>query len=224
MRRSLCLAALCVLLFSPLVQASSSVDYNLLIHGQPVINEYTVGTGANTSYLVIDFANSGGAGPLNSYLFEYKWDNVITTGQMIAAISNFVTDPLNVDSDTFDFGFGPVTFINDFAYLTETSDGRANTFWLYSTGVLGADLQNPLQQTVTWTGSFSGVDDINISANSFTGFTYLDYDPQTFEGINPQDPRVPTLSALPEPSAVLLLAGAPLWLLNRRKTRRARSL
>jgi hypothetical protein len=134
---------------------------------------------------------------------------------MLNDISNaVVADPLQFDGNT-DFGS---LFVENFSYLNETADLGGNFFWRYTLGSETPDPSDSSLIDVNWIEAQTGASDNVLTDHSFDGWIYVQYDPETFAYVSPVvDPRVPV--SLPEPSAVLVLAGVPAWLLRRRKAR-----
>jgi len=88
-----------------------------------------VGTGANSSYFVLDFAS--GSAP-QSYAFQYNYDNTPTGGDLIDALAGA---NIGFSWTSSDFGPGLGRFANSFTFDGKTVDSAAtptfNDFWAY---------------------------------------------------------------------------------------------
>lgn len=176
----------------------------------------TIGTGANISYVVINFDDGPNFShdPASDYIFGYRWDygagSVAPTGDdMIHALVAPGTGVgLQVVEGNFP-GFG--NFVNSFTYAShsQTADYALNqSYWAYWL-TTGARLSvNPSD----WTSSSVGVSSRALAPDSYDGWTF-----STF-GTAPR----PVATATPEPSAWMLcvVSSGGLLALARKRTRK----
>jgi len=168
--------------------------------------EYTAGSGPFESFLVIDFAETGG----DAFAFSYLHDGTKTSFDMLNDVS--AAGGLVFDVQFFDFGTGPLPFVNNFSFGGQT--GNPDFFtgggWRLELGTLN-------DPTVDWTSAGVGVAERLLTDGSFDGWY------NTFS--NDNDPRVPLrpigsgagAAAVPEPtSTVLCLIGVGALLRRRR--------
>jgi hypothetical protein len=165
--------------------------------------ERTVGTGANTSYFVIDFKD-GSAAP--SHLFSYQWDpvnGVAPTGaQMIDA---FVAGVPGFSVQFTNFSFG--RFYDAFTYGAQSRARPADfsQFWGYWTSTNG----------INWTGANEGATARLLSNGSWDGWSF-----GPNGGPAPVTPSAVSAAA-PEPGtlALALFGGAAIGVIRRRRRR-----
>lgn len=158
------------------------------------------GEGAFTSYLIIDFAATGGS----SHAFAFHWDTPLapleplTSTDMLNAIA--AATLLDADISSSEFG----SFVTNFAFAGDAGD--PGNFWSFSLG----EVADP---GISWTSAPLGIDDRLLAADSidgwYNGFT------DEFDAI---PPAVPT-TQIPVPAAGVLLLAA--WGISARRRRMA---
>jgi hypothetical protein len=184
---------------SPLVRSA---------HAQTPLIEATIGAGAKTAYLVIDFKNS------NSFTFAYQYNgNNVTAGDMIAAIDTSLT---NFDSNlggSRNVGFG--RFVDGLGYKTHLLSNFTANFntppyfgWNYYISSDSLASPNP-----AWSESSLGVDGTdgaspagftqNLDTHPWNGFSWGEYDENTFAFLG-LFPNVNTTATIPEPPTLAL--------------------
>jgi PEP-CTERM motif len=191
-------------------------------HAQTPLIEATIGAGAKTAYLVIDFKNS------NSFTFAYQYNGSnVTAGDMIAAIDTSMT---NFDSNlggTRNSGFG--RFVNGLGYKTNllssfTANFNTPPYFGWNYYISTDSLSNP---TPAWSESPLGVDGTdgvtlagfsqNLDTHPWNGFSWGQYDENTFAFLG-LFPNVNTTAAIPEPTTLVLFGlGGVLGVARRRR-------
>ncbi len=159
----------------------------------------TVGAGANTSYVIIDFAETGG----DSWAFAFQWDtsmaptDPLTSTDMLNAID--AATLLDADISSSDFG----SFVNNFSFDGDV--GNPDNFWSFTLGEV-------IDPGIEWTSSPIGIDGRELADGSldgwYNGFT------DEFDSI---PPSVPT-TQIPTPMSIAAIVPA---LLCTRRGRRA---
>ena len=149
---------------------------------------FTAGTGANESYMVVDFQD-GTADP--SFLFGYKYDGVKTGADMIAALGAFNSPsvgyvPGYAPSDGYVYGIA----VNSFTYAGHSQAGFDSSYWSYYTK---DSLSVPWDSTDYSGVGASGRTLFNGSVDGWSWDT----------GSDPL-PRDPAPATVPEASPVLL--------------------
>jgi hypothetical protein len=151
----------------------------------PLIPSFTAGTGANESYMVLDFQD-GTTQP--SYLFGYKYDGSKTGLDMVEALDSagsplvgYVPGKGPKDGDQYGAA------INSFSYDGHSQAGfENNAYWGYYT-----------KNTGTWDYASTGFSFRTLSNGSYDGWSWSDgTDPL------PRDPASP----VPETSSAVLLS------------------
>jgi len=212
------LALLCFILCGSGSWATAQVP----IGGGILDVEYTVGTGSNISYVVVDFDGSTAfnSGPGESYAFGYRWEGEATAADALLALSDAtsvtdatgVTDVLEFDFD--DFGGTLGLSVNRLAYLEDDEealfgnpDGR---FW----GIFD-ETEEPLLpgEDEFFVESGIGISGLDLSDGSFTGLRV-----QVIGGALLR-PDFPVL-AVPEPNSALCWLIATVALSTQRRRRR----
>jgi hypothetical protein len=189
----------------------------------PII-EATVGSGASTAYLVVDF---GGAS--NFYTFAYLYDGTnVTAGDMITAIDTALSSFVGDMPGDRNSGFG--RFVNGLGYGGNTLSSYTANFttppyfgWNYYVATSAL-----LSTTPAWSSSAWGVDGRDSSnpagffqslgTHSWHGFSWGQYDTNTFAFLG-STPRVQAGAAAPEPGSLPLLGIGALGLTFRRRRR-----
>ncbi len=184
---------------------SSGLSLSLTAHahaglGDLIITDTTTeGTGSNTSYLVVHFAETSG----NRYAFQYNWDTPTDAYGMIEAIAADLGDFSFTAND-----FGPVEgppnyFIDNVNIGADTGD--AGKFWTQWEGFFNSALDR-----LEWEVGL-GVSNIDLADGLFIGL----YNPFSFE----QFPDAPGINEvlIPEPTSLALLGLGGVALLARRK-------
>lgn len=177
---------------------------------------YAVGTGSNTSSVIIDFVFDSG----DAYLFEYHYDGSATSADMLLALD--AAGGLDLDTSTF----GTQVFINGFSFAGNSSTPDFNTtgsywqFWL-------AD--EPVADPATWTSSGTGPSLRDLSDGSLDGWL-VNISQYNSLGLTPTEDTPPTafsaatiaqvsssLVVVPEPTTASLLGLAGLVFAGRRR-------
>ncbi len=148
--------------------------------------EYSAGTGSNQATVVIDFDLD------NYFLFDFFWDGAATSFDALQAID--AAGALFVDVQYFDFGGGPIPFINDFDYPggVEFDYGVAANFpgWVFYTGT---DNDN-------WNFSLLGAADRTLSNGDYDSWVWSNYDENFSATRGPGE-----APSVPEPATLALL-------------------
>ncbi|MEM7228645.1 MAG: hypothetical protein AAF432_07500 [Planctomycetota bacterium] len=166
-------------------QADLVVDSGL---GLALDVEFTVGSGEQTSYMVVDFAATGG----DSYAFAYQYSQFAGARSYDMLLA--VTDAMQGLSWDFggEDGVGFGVFTNNFTYLGDTGDEL--NFWSFSLGVVD-------DPGIVWEGAGVGVSGRFLSEGSLDGW---------YNGFNPDFSTIPPtapLTAIPAPGALLVMLG-----------------
>ncbi|MGB0768202.1 MAG: PEP-CTERM sorting domain-containing protein [Phycisphaeraceae bacterium] len=172
-------------------------------HGQLVAG-YTAGSGDNASSLIIDFGFLGA----DAYLFTYRFDGSATGQEMLAALD--AAGDLDVDSSTFDFGTGPILFINGFSFAGQTAVPDFSTTgqtWRYWIKDDRPDATEPYVQPEF------GISDRNLTDGSVDAFG-LDISEFNTLGL---EPTVTPPPLVPEPGSATLFALTGFAALARRR-------
>ena len=168
--------------------------------------EYFVGTGSNTSYVVVDFGGSPASnpGPGDSYAYGFRWENSATAADALLALTG-VAGGLEVD--TTDFGGSLGLNIDRLAYLGDDDTpvfSDDNRFWNFYQGTLA-------NAEVTWEFSQVGISGADLFDGSFSGFRAQEF------GLT--DPVV-AVAAVPEPNGGLCWLIATVAFSAKRRRRR----
>lgn len=177
--------------------------------------EYWAGTGANETYLVVDFRQ----GPDDVYTFGYRWDGVADAGDALVAVA----DAGALDVGVTNWG-GPPPAENLFVDWIEYYGTRLETRWVgpgdwdYEYWSYWFDEVVGPGESVEWAAALDiGMSGHTLVNQGFEGwvFAYQPWPPET----PPRQPRQGQ-EDVPEPCTLLLLAlgGCPLAL--RRWSRR----
>jgi len=175
--------------------------------GDGVLNvEYTVGSGSNISYVVVDFGGSPASnpGPGDTYAYGFRWENSATTADALLALTGV---PGGLEVGVTDFGGSLGLGLDRLAYLGDDDTpvfGDDERFWNFYQGSLG-------DAVVTW-----GLAQVGISGGVLTDGSFSGFRAQSF-GFT--DPVVPVTNAVPEPNSALcwLIATASVAATRRRR-------
>lgn len=170
----------------------------------------TIGSGANTSYLVIEAPDFGA--PLTfAYLYDYNPADPFDTYTMMVAIDAALPD-LEFDFDVFGTPEDPSYFLNAITYQSETVTSTqwpdVGPFWAQwvSGGQSGYPEAEPIDSG-TWSFGWGVSSPYRyVEPGSWDGFVYND-------GVAP-----PSVSPVPEPSSMLLIVCAAGVLSLRRRS------
>jgi hypothetical protein len=166
--------------------------------GQVLNVQAVVGSGADSSFEVVDFQDVGG--PAFAWEYEYPAptvENPAPNGwEMLEAIA--AADPNLSFTATYYPSFLE-HFVDNFTYGSYT--GNSTDFWNYWNGAYDS-----VDQSADWTYAGSGPDLVTLSNGSFDGWV-----------ANGNEPNLPEIS-LPEPGALgdLLILGSICLLFIRR--------
>jgi hypothetical protein len=167
----------------------------------------TIGSGPNTSYMVLDFGTPSSP---DAFAFAYDWSGSQTDGSLIDALAA-ANVGFSDTSTTFTFGGTSERQFDSFTL-------GANTF---------SDVTDPLgywnlwtsPDGTNWTSAIVGADETPLTDGSWEGWTWV---PDFFTD-NAEPPTTPFLSdaTTPEPGTMALVGlGAGAFVLVRRKIRR----
>lgn len=177
---------------------------------------YAVGSGENTSSVIVDFVFDGG----DAYLFEYNYDGNATAADMLLALDAAGGLDLDVGS------FGTQIFINGFSYDGNSSTpnfATTGSFWQY--WLADEPVADPAALTSAGTGpSLREIGDgsldawrVNISQYNSLGLDPTEDTPPTAFSAATIAQVSSTLALVPEPGSAALLALAGSVLLRRRR-------
>lgn len=153
--------------------ASAARAGNVLFSG-------SAGSGASTSYLVVD------SGTFN-FAFSYHYDGQKTAADMLTDLDAGVP---GLDITLSDYGAGSI-FVDTFAYPPMPVTGTFGTYWSYWLSDDGG----------TWDYSQVGAGQRTLSDGSWDGWSFV----PSFT-VDAVAPRVPA-NPVPEPSSVVTLLG-----------------
>ncbi|MCA9264782.1 MAG: hypothetical protein KDA60_13070 [Planctomycetales bacterium] len=163
--------------------------------GRSLEVEYETGTGPDTSYFVVDFAENGGG----TYAFSYHYDSAsMVTGE---DAWNDIVQSGGLEWQTTSFAFG--LQVDGFSYQAETDSPNyaiTQTAWSYFLGELPA-----AGGLVSWQYAPVGVSDRVLTPNSFDAWRVTGFD-ANFDPIG--TPTAPWI-ATPEPGT-----GSVVWLVG----------
>ena len=180
---------------------------------------YAVGTGANTSSVIIDFAFDSA----DAYLFEYRYDGSATAEDMLLALD--AAGSLDIDTSVFDFGGGPLLFVNGFTFDGNSSIPDFNTqgtSWVYWLG------DEPVADPATWAEAATGPTQRILGDGSLDGWS-VNVSPWNTLGLTPTSDTPTDFSAatiaqvssslvvVPEPGSLALLGFVGAALIRRRR-------
>ncbi len=167
--------------------------------GYDIEVDASVGSGANTTVLVVDWDTFGGPYASPSHAFLYRWDGDATVLDLLTA---FQDD--GVFSFTAGFGGG---FLFNLTYTDADGDTHTNPVdgnWELASGTHplgvweGFDLTNP-----DWAFSVLGIDEEPLADGQFEGINAVFFDPDNnFERVG--SPL--SVPIVPEPGTAALIA------------------
>jgi len=167
--------------------SAHAIPTDVMVNGEYLDVDYFVGTGTNTSYLVVDFDVSGG----DTYAFGYRWnDGDDARGfTMIEAVTSFI-DGLAWTFGGVD-GVGLGAFVDTFSYPTFDEVSQPGNFWAYWTGETNVD-DEPIDfdPGFDWEFASNGISGRVLQDGSIDGW-YND-----FNGVPPGIPTIPAPPAL----------------------------
>ncbi|MEM6259940.1 MAG: PEP-CTERM sorting domain-containing protein [Planctomycetota bacterium] len=170
----------------------------------------TVGTGQNSSVLVIDWDIYGGPYNTPSHAFLYNWDGEQTLLDMLTAFQNAGV-----------FTFTGTAFIGQISYTDGDGDSHANSTpfnWELASGTnpfgewTGFDANNP-----DWDFNAAGADEEIIADGQFEAINaaFFDFDVETQILTRIGTPI--SVPIVPEPASLTMLGLASLLLYRRRR-------
>jgi hypothetical protein len=133
---------------------------NVPLPGGSLNAEYTVGSGANLSLVIVDFGDTGGG----SYAFGYRWNTPTDFGAAINAIANEGPSGQSLNADIIDdptYG----AYVNNFAY--GSNSGNPDDFWRLEVGTYTSG-------GITWNTSETGLS--SLTTDNFSASPTLDTD------------------------------------------------
>jgi hypothetical protein len=163
---------------------------------------FTVGSGPDVSYLLIDESTLSSAPLLFEYRYTYDILNPISGYELLDEVTRFSS----LDFTTIFYGGGLGNSLDSVSYegITVSSfaapDFSTGTYWSYYLAG-GSEVDEPVPADL-WKFSAVGMDSRFITPGSWDGWT--------FSGWNPAFGEAPSISPVPEPAplplAVLSLA------------------
>jgi hypothetical protein len=151
----------------------------------------SAGSGAYTSYAVIDFGATAGS----SYAFAYSWSEDASVHDMLLALQD-----VGLTYAWTDWGTG--YFTDNFAYAGDA--GEPTFYWAHSLGTIAGD-------DAGWSDAWSSVDMTPLSDGMISGW---------YNGFNDDYSAIPPslpLSDVPGPATVILLGMAVVGSRHRRR-------
>lgn len=123
-----------------------------------LVGTYAVGTGANTSYLQFEFANS------NAYLYEVRYDGTLRGDDLFAIVA--AAQPGFFSYQVVTFSFGDALF--GVAIGADANQGFGTPpayldYWHYWTRA---------NESASWTNSMIGFGDRTVSNGSWDGWVF----------------------------------------------------
>jgi hypothetical protein len=123
-----------------------------------LVGNYTVGAGANTSYLQFEFANA------NTYLYAVRYDGSLRGSDLFGIVAG--AQPGFFSYQVVSFGFGDALF--GVAIGSDANEGFGNEpayldYWHYWTREAGA---------TNWTNSMIGFGDRTVSNGSWDAWVF----------------------------------------------------
>lgn len=143
-----------------------------------IVDTFSVGTGASTSTIQIDFANG------NGYVISYSWDGPATGWSALLAIDAALTD-MAIQYQTFSFG----VFLTGISIGADHNYGTGDlwpieNYWHYWTA-------QPTDAPGSWTSSVTGAADRALTNGARDAWVF-------------GSPALP--QAVPAPGALVMLA------------------
>jgi hypothetical protein len=165
--------------------------------GTSLAIEGSVGSGASTAYLLVDFGASGG----QAYAWAYHFDGAKSDYDMVAAVNTAGQVNFDAPYDSYYASY----YVNSITYPAhgETGSSGATMYWTQSTGTLAGG-------TVQWDYG-NGLGTFALTDGSFEGWYQNDWTLLP----PPNYAEVPVIA--PEPASLGLLALGALALLRRRQ-------
>lgn len=144
-------------LLTTIAISSVAVAMNGIAQGD-LVGSYTVGTGASTSYLQFEFANS------NAYLYEVRYDGSLRGDDLFAIVA--AAQPGFFSYQVVSFSFGDALF--GVTIGADANEGFGTPpdyldYWHYWTRE---------SATANWTNSMIGFADRTISDGSWDGWVF----------------------------------------------------
>jgi len=152
-----------------------------------------VGTGSNTSYLVLDFRGGTGV-EQTSYAFAYRYDGAQTAGDLLDALVG-ANIGFTAGYEAFPFGRFFTSFGYDGNLLSASGFPDYWAFWDSTDGF-------------AWNSTDAGPDDFVLTNGGYVGYSYAPQYPSDNAPVTPQAGAVPEASTLALGTLGLAVLGA----------------